>query len=279
MALRTGTPPHHNALTCYTDYRCRLPECVARFNDHSAARARAQRAGTWNGLVDAEPVRQHLLRLLAAGITPHQIAAAAGITPHSITDFTRPGRIKSRGRRQRVTPDVAARILSTTPDNITPTCTEAIGTVRRVQALVTIGWPQNYICAHAGLSELRIPHVQRRGIVRTTTAVAIARTYDELRSRRPERCGVDKSEAQKARRRGAANHWPTPAYWDDYADCIDDPDFHPLYGIPRLQTVAEDAAWLLAAGHSEEHVTARLGISRSYMQKAIAAMRQRQAAA
>lgn len=273
MARRTGNPPHHNTLTCYTDYRCRLPECVARFNERSAARLRAQRAGNWNALVDAEPVRRHILSLQAAGLTPHRIGKAAGVTAQSVIDLTRPGRIKNRGRRSRTTPALAERILAVTPAAITPAYSDATGTIRRIQALAASGWPQKHVFEHAHLSELRIPAVQQRGVVRTTTAEAIADAYDSLRTKRPERNGVNKAEARKARNRASAGHWPPPTYWDDYPDAIDDPDFTPLYGIPRLQTIAEDAAWLLAAGHSEDHVAERLGITRSYMTKAIAARR------
>lgn len=269
MSTKDGTPPNHDTLTCYTDYRCRLPECVARYNQYNQGRRQAQRAGTWNALVDAEPVRRHILHLKYGGLSNGEIAASAGLPIQSVIDFISSNRSRHQGRRHRTSPDVAAKILAITPVNATLRRLDSTGTIRRIQALTAIGWPQTTIATRATISPANMCDLARRTFVFASTAAAVNTAYETLRHLRPERNGVPKIQAKKARNRAAAKRWPTPTYWDQRPDCIDDPDFTPEYGISRVEQIANEALWLITGGVSTQDAAERLGVTRGYVEKSL----------
>lgn len=261
--------PHHNNLTCYVDYRCRRPECVDRYNIRNSARLRAQRNGTWQVFIDAEPVRQHILQLAAAGVGPGPIAITSGVPIQSVLDFIRPHRAKRRGRKQRTTPEMAGKILAVTTANRIAGRVDATGTRRRIQALVAIGWPQKAIARHAGLSTENVGDLTRRTQVFASTANSIATTYDKLRNLKPERHGIDKGQAKRARNWAARNRWPTVAYWADRMDVIEDPYFEPMFGVTRREIVAQDANELMRiSGLDRATAAQRLGVSKAYIDHA-----------
>jgi hypothetical protein len=263
-------PPNHDKLTCYTDYRCRRPECVARYNQQNLARIRAQRDGTWNRLVDAEPVRQHLLSLEAENVGPGAVAYTTGLPIQTVLEFTRTRRDKRRGRRHRTTPEVAAKILAVTVDNHIRGRVPAVGTHRRIQALAAAGWPLIHIAAHAGLGRPTISDLLRRQTVLADTAKAVAAAFEDLKAKKPERNGVDKVQAKRARDWAARNNWATLAYWNDRLDVIDDPHFEPLYGVSRREQIAQDASWVMrTTGVDKATAAARLGVSKAYVEHAL----------
>ncbi|MEW2147738.1 hypothetical protein AB0909_00630 [Streptomyces albidoflavus] len=263
MTTAVRTPPHHNTLTCYTDYQCRRPECVDRYNARNRERLQAQKAGTWTGLIDAEPVRQHILQLGAIGISPSDIAATADTSIQSVLEFIRP--VRGRGRRHRTSPAMAARILAVGPDNVVRAVVDATATQRRLQALAALGWPMKRTALHAGLSTTNITGILTRSRVTAATEQAIADAYDQMRRQRPENHRVSRGQAKKTRRRAAAARWPKPSYWDQHPDGLGDPHFQPLYKVTPGELVAEDARWLLNGGVSLEHVAERLGKTTDYI--------------
>lgn len=262
--------PHHNNLTCYTDYQCRLPDCVERYNARNRERIRARKAGTYNAFTNAEPVRRHLIRLQQAGMGADSIATAAGVHKQSILEFLRPTPTQGRGRRQRTTPATAAKILAVTPDNRTNGRINATGTIRRIQALVALGWPVTHIARHAGLANANATEIMQRQYVYVATAKTIAATYNQLRTKRPEKNGVTKPHVAVAKNRAARQRWAPPKYWDQHPDAIDDPGFEPMHGILRAEIIAQDARWLIATGGLDRGQAAeRLGVSRSYIDRAL----------
>lgn len=262
-------PPHHNTITCYTDYRCRLPECVERYREWDRARYRANANGEPGRYIDAEPVRQHLLKLYDADITIHAVAQATGLTYLAVRSFTHHEYGNRRGRRQRCTPATAAKILAVTPDNITSGLIDSNGTVRRLQALVAKGFPLERIAPHAGLSVNNMSALLQRKSVLASTARRVAEAYELLRNQRPARHGVDKRNITRAKKRAAANRWPDTAYWAERMDVIDDPDFQPLYGVTKREIVAQDANWIMRTTGLDKTATAeRLGVHKSYLDHA-----------
>jgi hypothetical protein len=259
--------PHHRSLTCYTDFNCRRDECVQRYNDWDRDRRTRQAQGTWDNLVDATPVRDHILSLEKAGILPNRIAKAAGVPLQSVRDFTNP---RARSRRYRTAPDTAARILAVTADDATPLYVDPTATHRRIQALLAAGWPLIHIDRRLGYKRERMRKILAEKVVLGSTEQLIAVTYEELGTLKPERNGVPKKYAQQARRRAAAERWPTPAYWAQYPDVIDDPHFEPMYGLTRRLIVAQDAHWLMTEGGLDRVTAAeRLGIHKSYLDHAL----------
>ncbi|MFE6355916.1 hypothetical protein ACFVOO_24045 [Streptomyces rochei] len=268
MTRTAREAPHHRTLTCYTNYGCRLPECVERKRAWARDRDRSLRAGTWQPLVDAAPVREHLQRLMEAGLTQQAIADTAGVAHQSISDFTH-HRGKRRGLRHRTDPEFAAKILAVTVDTVTAGRVDATGSHRRIQALVAAGWPLLHIGRQFGIDEQRPEQILRVQRIFAATRSQVYTGYEWLQHQRPERHGVPKHKARQARERAASNRWPTPRYWTDRMDVIDDPDFEPLYGVTKREIVAQDAHWLIVQGRLDRaSAAARLGVSKAYIDHA-----------
>lgn len=269
MTTTVRVPPNHDTTTCYTDYRCRLPECVERYNTRNRERLHARRTGTYTALVDAEPVRRHILRLQRTGMGADSIAAAAGIPKQSILEFLRPLPTQGRGRRQRTSPTTAAKILAVTFEDRTLGRIDATSTQRRIQALVACGWPVSHIARHAGLANENATDILRRRFVYVSTEKAIATTYETLRRLRPGRHGVTKAHVQAAKNRARAMCWAPPSYWDDPDHPIDDPDFQSDYGITRAEIIADEARWLIGGGLTVDQAAKQLGVSLFYVERSL----------
>lgn len=263
--------PNHDTLTCYTDYRCRRPACVDRYNTWNRDRRQAITAGTWQPFEDAEPVRQHLLGLHAAGITIHRVAALTGIPYRHVRQFTQHDYSNRAPRRRRVTRDVAAKILAINLGEHTPSYVSPVGPQRRVQALQAIGWPSIHTARAAGIHPSNRTTIFTSPRLRAATAQGIAAAYEHLRRQRPEKHGLRASSITRARQQALAERWPPPKYWDEVG-AIDDPDFTPDYRKSRLEILAEDAHWLMATGGIDRTLAAqRLGVDRSYVDRAFKA--------
>ncbi|MGX1220399.1 hypothetical protein [Streptomyces ambofaciens] len=266
MTTAVRQAPHHRTLTCYTDYKCRRPECVERYLGWDHDRASRQAAGTWDNLVDAAPVRQHIQHLIAQGYTVHRIATLAGMLPHSIRDFIGNG---VRGRRYRTTPSTVETILAITPDSATPTFINPTGTHRRLQALAAAGWPLSNLDRRVGYKANHFRKILTEQRIHVSTSTLVTDVYETYQGRRPERNGVAKHLARQARERAAANRWPAPTYWADRMDVIDDPDFEPEYGVTKRELIAQDAHWVMTtSGLDRASAAARLGVSKAYIDHA-----------
>ncbi|MER8004814.1 hypothetical protein [Streptomyces sp. NPDC094149] len=264
MTTAVREAPHHNTLTCYVNYGCRLPECVERKNEWARERTQRMRAGTWQPHVDANPAREHVRQLTEAGITIEAIARAASVCRDTIADLTdqrRAGRRRPHG----ISPEIAARILALTPDTIDPGRVEAIGTHRRIQALVAAGWPLLHIGIQLGMNRQRPDQILREQRVYAATRDRIAEGYPRLVNLRPERNGVPKHKARYAREMAKGNRWAPPKYWATRMDDIDDPHFEPLYGIGKGALLAADARELMKWGVSVEQIAHRLGVTKAHL--------------
>ncbi|MGQ4340344.1 hypothetical protein ACN6LF_005213 [[Kitasatospora] papulosa] len=262
--------PHHNTLTCYVRYQCRLPECTERYTQQNQTRRHGQATGSWTTLIDAEPVRQHLLQLQAAGITLYRVAALAGMNYTSVRIYLHHGYNNCEPRRRRITPEVAARILAINVEEATPSKVDATGLQRRLQALAAIGWPKEHVARHAGLAPRHISTLSRRPTVLASTADLVNTAYEELRHRSTRRNGVTKLVANRTRNRAKANRWPPPKYWDRFPGAIDDPHFTPEYLVPQTEILAADARWLIdTAGMTRTQVAERLGKDRTYIDRVL----------
>lgn len=261
MTTTLPEAPHHDASTCVKWYNCQLPECRDRLN----ARRRAIRAGTIQParvLVDAEPIRQHILDLQEAGLSANRIARLSGLSHTTICAFLRAKPSVGRGRKQQTTPETAEKILAVRP-------LTTAGTLRRIQALIAIGWTCRKIADRAGVSARRVIELRPTQVVNLVTAEKIAAAYEQLRYLNPEKNGVWPGHAKRSRERAEANRWPKPNYWDQHVDDIDDPFFEPLYGVTRREQIAQDANWIMRTTGLDKAATAeRLGVHKSYLDHA-----------
>lgn len=256
-------PPNHTTTTCVLNYGCQLPECRARFN----ARRRAIRAGTFQptARVKAEPVRQHILDLMDAGLSATRIGRLAGVSHTCVLAFVQTRSYSYRGRKRDTTPEIARRILAVRPRT-------TIGTLRRIQALNAIGWPTRQIAARADVSNSWLCHLRpgTNHMVTLSNADKIDAVYAKLRRLKPEDNGVLPCHAERSRARAKANRWPTPKYWSRHPGDIDDPYFEPLYGITRGELIAQDAGWLMRTNGLDRAAAAnRLGVDKSAVDRAL----------
>ncbi|MFF7329724.1 hypothetical protein [Streptomyces sp. NPDC008150] len=262
MTTTARKAPHHNKLTCYTDYGCRRTDCVERYNAYRRERRRAENEGTWQPFVDAAPVREHLRDLEAAGINAHRVAALTGLPYQTVREFLHHAYGNRRARRSRTSAETAQKILAVTADGTLPGFVDATATRRRIQALVARGWPMSRLGEHIGITPKHVYKITTQRYVYHHTARAVEDAYHRLAAKRPDKSGIAKREAAIARRRAAANRWPTPAYWADLGDLIADPDFEPEYGRLQAEIIAEEARWLMTAGRlNRQQAADRLGVS------------------
>lgn len=254
--------PSHDTTTCVKWHNCRLPECRSRLN----ARRRALRAGTIQPsrtLIDAAPVMQHILDLQEAfGLSPTCIGRMAGVPHTTIWGFLQASPNRGRGRKRQTTPETAAKILGVQP-------LTTMGTLRRIHALIAIGWTARKIAERAGVSPRWIVELHAEVSITLGHATKIATAYEQLRHLAPEKNGVWAGHAKRSRKRAEDNRWPTVAYWADRMDVIDDPYFEPMYGVTRREIVAQDANELMRiSGLDRATAAQRLGVSKAYIDHA-----------
>lgn len=270
MTTAVRTAPHHDTLTCYTDYGCRLPACHQRYREWDRDRYRQHADGQWQQLIDAGPVRTHIHQLYAAGFTDYRIAGLADTTPPTIHALGKRSYARDRGQQRRLAQALADRILAIDPAIALPARVPADGTRRRMQALVTAGWPLLHIATRAGISQQNVYRIFQRPVINTTTALAVAAAYDTLQQQRPERSGIAKASVNRARNHGRTRRWAPISYWNKPDHPIDDPDFRCDYGITQAQILAEEARWLMTAGGlNRDEAAGRLGKSRFYIDRAL----------
>lgn len=88
---------------------CHCLKCRMANSNYETMRSKARKAGGWNGIVDAAPARQHILKMSRAGVGYKMVAEAAK-TSHTIVFGIR------SGRRPRARALTVRRILAVTTD-------------------------------------------------------------------------------------------------------------------------------------------------------------------
>lgn len=267
--LHNLATPHTASRACYIR-GCRRPECKhADYQYMSRIRLDYQRGHRRR--TDATQTRHHVERLKALGWTQAQISRAANLASRTITDV-------SAG-----TPTISNRTAYAVlniplgpPPPEAPRDVDPTGTVRRIRALVAIGWPIAQLAPRLGLYETALGRIAngRHPRVRVATAQTIAREYRRL-SRIP-------GPSTRARNAAARRGWAGPAAWSDTS--IDDPAAQPDMDQPEPKLTRDELAelrrleiWHLAGfGVRPEEIAARLGIGFTTVTGVLA--RQRRAA-
>jgi transcriptional regulator with XRE-family HTH domain len=253
--VTTRTPPQHGERACYLR-GCQLPECAAA-NYRWTSRYRLDVHEGRPRRTDSTPTRVHIERLHAAGWTQAQIARAANIAHRVITAVL--------NGQEMVSNRTALAVLSI-PVGTPPADqrdVDATATVRRVRALVTIGYPIAQLAPRIGLFPTAAGRIARGELqqVRATTAERVAREYRTL-ARIP---GPSNRARNDARRHG----WHGPLAWDDIT--IDDPQAQPeiddtVTDLSRNELAAvrrAEVEHLDQFGVSEDDIARRLGLTPS----------------
>jgi len=257
---------------------CRCDDCRAANRAAASHRDLQILYGRWQPYVDAEPAREHLRALSAAGIGWKRAAELAGLSTGAVSKllYGGPG---DRPPSRRIRPETAAAILAVKPSagQLAPGALTGItGTRRRLQALVATGWSQARLAGELRLTGANFGAMMRCDQVTAGTARAVSELYDQLWDQPPpEHDQRTRIAASRARNHAADRGWVPPLAWDD--DIIDDPDGRPADGwkrpartTRRRAELAEDAGELIRrAGYTREHAAARLGVSLDALEAAL----------
>lgn len=210
----------HGTYLAWKKDGCRCEPCQrAGYREEKAIGLRTL-TGT-HTYTDAGPARAHL-QLLLTELTIGQVEARSGLHRTGLRSL-----LGDRlPRTKRITRKTEAALLAvpfTRVDNrdqhvlVDPT-----GTIRRLKALMALGWPAGQLVARLGWSHRTLWVLMRSpGPIRAHTRHDVIELYAELSSRLPA-----PSRQVTARRRLSQRYgWAPPAAWDD--DEIDEPGATP----------------------------------------------------
>ena len=215
----------HDLETCWQEHGCRCSRCQhLRKMDRQRQRTRLIAYGRTESFrperVLASTVRDHLDRLMAhAGLA--RIADAAHISRSEILDVY----YGQRGTNHQhvdaslrtITASTANRLLAVTPNQLVHAFVDATGTIRRLRALVAVGYSQKDLAAHLGMHVGNFSTLIRQGRPRVSakTFSATCILFRELWSH-----PVNGKPGDRSRAIARSQGWVGPLAWDD----IDDPD-------------------------------------------------------
>lgn len=190
-------------------------------------------------ILPTDNVVTHLNQLRGVGLAWKRISELTGGTV-SITTL----RAVAKRERTGITAAKAERILAITPVALVPDAIAAasngsfvpmIGTTRRAQALVAIGYCNEYICANIGYSNRKFHRILfGKG---PYVAVATHRAMCELFTLVESTPAPPGYASNRARKRAARSGWAKPFDWDE--EDIDDPTATPHTATARPLTIIE----------------------------------------
>jgi len=265
-------PPDHkhaDAATCFIQHQCRCDPCCAAHSARETTRRKLQAYGRWDsGLVDVAPVREHLLMLGEHGIGYKRVAQLAGFkssTPVRTIIWGRQDPGPRYGEMQkRVKRETAEKILAIQPtiENMAGGAkVPALGTHRRIKALVARGWSLSKLARRLDMELGNFWTLLQRDQVLAATHRRMVEIYEDLWDQEPPH---DEWHSKAAYTRtlnyARKRHWLPPLAWDD----IDDPAEHPelevvKQGRATADEVLDDVEFLLAGGEAPLQVAAIVG--------------------
>lgn len=231
---RIVCPPEHKhdgSSTCYIQHQCRCDPCMDHHNAMEANRRKLKAYGRFDtGLVDAAPVREHLMMLGEFGMGYKRVAAIAGIgitpTRNLIWGRQEPGP-RYGELQKRVKRETAVALLAVKPEVelLAPgVCIPARGMHRRVQALVARGWSQSKISERLGIERSNFGLMMQRDQVTVRWHLAVAALYEELWDQLPpheewrDAIAYSRTLGYAKKRR-----WLPPLAWDDIENDVEPP--------------------------------------------------------
>ena len=197
---------------------CRCTPCT-----RAAVRSIKEWRLTGHRLVDAEPVRQHVIELKRAGLPYSSIAALAPVKPVVVYRLLNGEPDRGVPPTKRMRPENAAALLAVHAEQVGGgRLVLSVGSVRRLRALARAGWSTVRLAAETGLNHQHLGWVANghSPTVSVGTARAIADAYNRLWMTDPVAAGIPRAAHVRtlATRRG----WVSALAWDD--DLIDLPD-------------------------------------------------------
>ena len=224
-AIATAVCPpghaHDRSTVCYKIHRCRCLFCRSLNARREQRRQQLIAYGRHDtGLVDAQPVREHLNWLSHWGIGRRRVAELTGV-PQSTLSQLMSGRTGARDGEQ------AKRIARTSADAVLalrPTLgayaggglVPARGAHRRLQALVAGGYTLTSIAVRLDMSTTNLLALLERDRMTSAKFREIARLYEQTAHIAPAAGSrQQRGAATRARRYAAARGWVLALAWDD----------------------------------------------------------------
>lgn len=199
-------------------------------------------------MVPVAPVREHVVGLMAGAVGIERIAEAAQVSRSAVLDVYFGPRGAAKAGRERdplkrtMRESNARRILAVTSDDIDAAVVPAVGTVRRLRALVAIGWTESQLAERLGMQVGNFSRLilGMRERVLIGTYVATCELFSQAWA-----VPLSGSRADAARRLAKRHRWLGPLAWDD----IDDPDDAAAESAPEDAAIDELAVDLAVSGN------------------------------
>jgi hypothetical protein len=238
--------------------KCSRPKCVKGAHAAGLCHAHFDHAIKTGVLVagktDSVKAQQHLAFLTESGMSLQEITRACGLAWPTLRNIRSGGLIlrSTEKRLLSVQPVLDAR---TAPESKVP----ALGTRRRLQALVAIGYTARYLSQRLGVQGVTVwRYCTRSERVELYMAKRVIELYDELH--------MTPGPSVKARNRARKCGWAPPLAFDD----IDDPTEKPNVGDRIHLSVAERIAELQEIGiRDRREIAQRLGVKPESVERAL----------
>lgn len=193
------------------------------------------------GLVDAAPVREHMMILAEFGMGYKRIAKLAGIgvtpTRNLIWGRQEPGP-RYGEMQKRVKRETAEALLSVRPEieNLAPGAnTPARGVHRRVQALAARGWSVSRVGAECGVTPANFHTMMHRDSVLKSTHDLVAAVYNRLWNVVPPHSEWrEKTSYARTLKYAKVRRWLPPLAWDDIDIDVEPPVVEDIGGIDDM---------------------------------------------
>jgi hypothetical protein len=175
-------------------------------------------------LVSAQPVREHVLKLRAAGGTYESIGLATGTGAMTVYGIV-------NARRPKVQVEVARRLLAISEADIRRDQPSPGGVMWRLRALVAMGHTCSRMASATGIPSATLRRIVRGEALTVSPELqqAVAALFDAWWDKTPpRRTRREKLAADNALKRAALNDWPCPAGLDE--DELDRSGYQPQCG-------------------------------------------------
>ena len=254
----------HGTRQAYVIDKCRCRPCREAINAVRRQESKDKAYGRHDiGRVDAAPIRERCFWLSDNGISLKRLAKLTGISTGTISKLMYGMPSRNIAPRARVEKATAERILAVQPDLSNMAGgrhVDSTGTVRRLQALVAIGWSQARLAKRIGIERSNFLILMSGTRCTVHTVRKVRDLYDELWNQ--PQAGTDwhsKTAATRSRNIATARGWLPPMAWDD--DIIDLPEITPdLGGREKLRdTIGDDVEYMAKTGATREEIAERLG--------------------
>jgi hypothetical protein len=183
-----------------------------------------QRAQGVGGFVDARPMQAVIREWVAMGITMETISQKSGVCAQMVrwhnsgTYRGQPIETCLQSTRDAIlTADITEADIRFTP---------ALGTRRRVQAMVAIGYPIAWQARQLGLTPARLHHaINKQRVLEPKMVNGIRALYGKYGNASPADAGIEQRMITRTLNKATKYQFAPPHCWD--ADTIDNPDAAP----------------------------------------------------